>query len=63
MDDRAKADTDDAIDRAEDKDDAWALRLGQQLAEAEDHAAFVLREDLDGCNQVEHDDNAQDQRR
>ena len=62
MDERAEAEANDAIDRPEDEDHARPLRLREQLAEAEDHAAFVLRKDLDRCNQVEGDDDAEDER-
>ena len=61
--DRAKADADDPIDRTEDEDDARSFRLRQELPEAEDHAALVLREDLNRRQQVEHDHDAENQRR
>ena len=47
MDDGAQAETDDPIDGREHEDHARPFRLRQQLAEAEDDAALVFREDLD----------------
>src|ERR1041385_3540553 len=60
---RAEAEADDAIDWPEDEDDARTFGLRQQFAEPEDHAAFVFGEDLNGRQQVEHDDDADNQRR
>ena len=61
--DRPQADLDHAIDRREDENDAGALRLRQQLAEAEDDAALVFGQDLDRADEVEHDDERDDEQR
>ena len=50
----------DAVDGREDQDDARPFGLVQQAAQAEDHAALVLAQNLDGAQQVQndyHDDN------
>ena len=60
---RAQAEADDAINRTEDEDDARALGLRQELAEAEDHAALVLVEDLNRGDQIEDEQDEQNQAR
>ena len=42
--------------RREDQDDARALRLGQNAAQAKDDAALVLAQNLDGGQQINDDD-------
>ncbi len=59
---RPQADLHHAIDRREHQDHAGPLRLRQQLAEAEDHAALVLRQDLDRADDVDDQDEHDDQR-
>src|SRR3954453_5004299 len=51
----------DAIDRREHQKNAGSLRLGEQTAETEDHAAFVLGEDFDRAEKVETDDDDDDE--
>jgi hypothetical protein len=57
VDDGAKADADDAIDRPEDQHHPWAFRSREQLAQPEDDPALVLRQDLNRREHVEHDDH------
>ncbi len=46
-----------AVQRGEDQDNARAFRIFQEAAQAEDHAALVLAQDLDGIDDVQADDD------
>jgi hypothetical protein len=50
----------DAVDGREDQDDARSFGLIQQAAQAEDDAALVLAQNLDGGDQVQHHDDDDD---
>jgi len=57
-----EGDADDLVDGADDEDEAWALGGALHAAEAEDDAALVLLEDVDGVDEVEDDDGEDDER-
>src|SRR5262249_24586779 len=56
----AKRDAHHAVDGGEDQDYTRTFGLRQQAAEAEDHAALVFSEDLDGTQQVQRDNDDDD---
>src|SRR5258708_36462871 len=45
-----------AVDRAEDQNYAWSFGLSKKAAEAEDDAALIFGQDLDGAKQVNDED-------
>ena len=59
----AERDADDLIERPKDEDDSGAFSGFFHAAEAEDDAAFVLLEDLDGVDDVENQDREEDKDR
>src|SRR4051812_28578462 len=49
-------DAHDAIDRSENQDEPRSLGFGKDPTEAEDHATLVLRQDLNGIEDVNDED-------
>ena len=54
---RAQVDLHHAVDDRDQQEDARALRVRQEPAEAEDHAPLVLAGDLDGREEDQQDDD------
>ena len=59
----AQGDANHLIERPEDQSDAGAFGNGQCAAKTKDHGAFVFAKDLDGVEEVEHDDGDNNQNR
>src|SRR5947209_1158576 len=56
----AKIYADDAVNGAKDQDHAGTFGVLEQAAQAEDYAAFVFAQDLDGTEKVKSDDDDDD---
>ena len=54
--DRAQVDFHHPVDDRDQQEEAWALRLGEQPAEPEDHAALILARHLDRGEREQQDD-------
>ena len=61
--DGAQADPDESIDRAKHQHDTGTLGLWEQLAETKDDGPFVLVQDLDRADGVEHQQDQEYQHR
>src|SRR5947209_16818980 len=57
----AHVDADDPVDGAKHQDHAGTFGVLEQAAQAEDHAAFVLAQDLNGTEDVENEDYDNDE--
>jgi hypothetical protein len=53
----SERDAHDSVDRSEHQDDAWSFGMRQHAAQAEDHAALIFSQDLDGRQQVDYDNH------
>src|SRR5579872_430303 len=54
-------DSHDPVHRSKNENDAWPLGVGQQAAQAKDHAAFIFAKNLDGTEEIQNNDHCRNQ--